>query len=363
MSGIVGTGRTDYGLLSSLMSDSTAVRQRLDTLSTQESTGLQATTYAGLGAGAAVSFHLNPEIANLQTWQSNISAATGQMQVTQVTMTQIQQIASGFSSQLNNLNGINTSEVDSVAASARDALKQVAGLLDATDGGNYVFGGADSGNPPVPSPDNILSSGFYTQIAGAVGALSTVGASGTASATLAIAGSNAAGTSPFSAYMSRSAATLQAEIPSVQTGQNQTQPVGLLASANATVTSTGGSTTGSYMRDVLRSLATIGSLSSAQVNLPGFQGLVQDTSTSLRGAISAMGEDAGVLGDRQSAMSATQTQLADTQTALTGQVSSVQDVDMAATLSNITLVQTQLQASYQVIAGMSGLSLAKMLPA
>jgi flagellin-like hook-associated protein FlgL len=76
-----------------------------------------------------------------------------------------------------------------------------------------------------------------------------------------------------------------------------------------------------------------------------------------------MAEDTGVLGNTQSALSTTQTTLADTQTALTAQVSSVQDVNMASTLSNLSLVETQLQASYQVIATVSQLSLVKFLPA
>ena len=75
-----------------------------------------------------------------------------------------------------------------------------------------------------------------------------------------------------------------------------------------------------------------------------------------------MAQDAGVLGNVQSSLTATQTQLADTQTALTGQVSSAEDVDMAATLSQLSLVQTQMQASYQLIAALSGLSLVKFLP-
>jgi len=50
-------------------------------------------------------------------------------------------------------------------------------------------------------------------------------------------------------------------------------------------------------------------------------------------------------------------------TTLTKQVSGAQNTDMAATLSNLAQVQTQLQASYQLIAGMSSLSLAKFLPA
>jgi flagellin-like hook-associated protein FlgL len=50
-------------------------------------------------------------------------------------------------------------------------------------------------------------------------------------------------------------------------------------------------------------------------------------------------------------------------TALTGQLSSVQDVDMASTLSQLTSVQTQLQASYRMITGENSLSLLNYLPA
>ena len=116
------------------------------------------------------------------------------------------------------------------------------------------------------------------------------------------------------------------------------------------------------MRDLMRALATIGSLTSSQVTDSGFQALMQDTSTSLRGVVSAMADDAGVLGNTQASLTTTQTQLSATATALTTQVSAAQDVDMAQTLSNLTLVQTQMQASYQVIAGMSSLSLVRFLP-
>jgi flagellar hook-associated protein 3 FlgL len=116
------------------------------------------------------------------------------------------------------------------------------------------------------------------------------------------------------------------------------------------------------MRDVLRALATIGSLSSAQASDPGFASLVQDTRASLSGGVAAMAQDAGVMGNVQSSLTATQSRLADTQVALTGQVSSAEEVDMAATLSRLTQVQTQMQASYQLIASLNSLSLVKYLP-
>jgi flagellin-like hook-associated protein FlgL len=370
------TGVTGDPTLTRLIQDSQTIHNRLDKLTNQASTGLIADNYAGLGSGASVSLDLHPQITNLQTWQNNVDAATGRMSVAQSTLTQIQSIASNFYAQLNNVQSVDTSEVDTIAASARDALKQVAGLLDTQDGGVYVFAGQDTGNPPVPNPDNILTSGFYTQINAAVSAFNGVApndAAGVANATYAIAQSNAAGTSPFSSWLSQPSVVLQANPPVVQVGQNQTEPVGIPASANGLIPDlpTTGSTipggppasTGSYMRDVLRALATIGSLSSAQANDPGFGDLVQDTRISLSGAAAAMAQDAGVLGNVQSSLTATQSRLADTQTALTGQVSSAEDVDMAATASQLSLVQTQMQASYQLIATLSGLSLAKFLPA
>lgn len=349
------------GMLALLIADSTNVHRSLDQLTQQASSGLLSDTYAGLGATAHVSLDLHPQIAALQTWQTNIGAASGNMAVTQTAMTRLQKIASDFNAQLNNLNGLDPQNVDVVAASARNALTEVAGLLDSKNGAVYVFAGQDTGNPPVPNPDAIATSGFATQIATAVAGLAANGAAATAASTLAVASSNAAGTSPFSIYLSQPAASIAP--PLVQVGANRMQAVGLLASANTTATSTGSSTTGSAMRDLMRALATIGSLSLTQVNAAGFGDLIQDTRTSLGGAITALATDAGALGNVQSGLTATASQLGSVGTALTTQVSGAEDADMATTLSNLSQVQTQLQASYQLIAGLGGLSLVKYLPA
>jgi flagellar hook-associated protein 3 FlgL len=282
-------------------------------------------------------------------------------------MANIQSIAASFYAQLNNLNGINASAVDTIAASARDALSQVASQLDTQVGGVYVFGGQDTANPPVPDPDHIAdgtAGSFFGQISSDVARLGSPDSAATvARNTLADAAFGSA-FSPFSSYLS---ATDRPALPTVQVGANSTKTIGLSASHNGLTPqpppdNINFTTTGSYMRDVLRALATIGSLSSSQVSVAGFQDLVQNTRTSLSGAIGAMASDAGALGNVQSSLTATRTSLADTQTALTVQVSSAEDVDMAKTLSQLSLVQTQMQASYQLIATMSSLSLVKFLP-
>ena len=357
---------SDYGITGSLVADAVSVKQKLDQLANQASTGLIGSTYAGLGVGASVSLDLRPQIANLQAWQNNVNATTGRMGVAQTALTQIQSIASSFYAQLNNVDGVDTGEIDTIAASARDALGQVADLLDSQDAGVYVFAGQDTGNPPVPGPDHIASGApgtFFGAIKAAVDQLGTRTASQVAQATLGIAVFGG-GPSPFSTYLSTNDPPA---LPTVQVGRDSREVAGISASHNALIPqpapdNVSYTTTGSYMRDVLRALATIGSLSSGQASVPGFQDLVQNTRACLIGAVSAMAQDAGALGNVQSSLTATQTEMSNTQTALTTQVSSAEDVDMTVTLSQIALVQTQMQASYQLIAALSGLSLAKFLP-
>ncbi len=131
MSGsITMTGVTGNATLSRLILDSAATRHRLDTLTNQASTGLVADNYAGLGTGAPVSLALHPQIANMQTWQNNVDAATGRMSVAQSALTEIQSIGAYFYAQLATVQGVNASAVDTIAASARDALGQVASAAE-----------------------------------------------------------------------------------------------------------------------------------------------------------------------------------------------------------------------------------------
>jgi flagellin-like hook-associated protein FlgL len=351
------------GALATSIQGAATLRAQLDQLTQQASDGKVADSFDGLAPAAArTALQVQPQIDVLQTLRQGIDASTARMDVAQNAMQQISSVASTLYAQLNNLNGLNASETDSIAAQARQSLQLVAGLLNTQSGGTYVFAGSDTANPPVPDPDSILSSGFFGQISTAVGSLGVAGAAATAAATLAVAGSNAAGTSPFSTALSQPASAVNAGLPQVATGAGQSMATGIAASANAFIASTGSSTTGSYMRDILRALATVGSLSSAQVNAGAdVAGLVADTRTSLQGAITALNQDAGVLGDRQTALGSLSTMMQAAGTALSTQVSDATDADMASVLSRLTEVQSRLQASYKLISATAGLSLAQYL--
>ena len=344
------------GPLGDAVAASSAIKTQLDTLTEQAATGYVSQNYAGLGSQAGAALSLQPQIANLAAQQSAISTVVGRLGVTQTALTQISTIASDFNAKLPDLNDVTPSQIDSVAADARLALQQVASLLDTTDGSDYVFGGTNSAVPPVPNPDDITSSAFFTQIGAAVSGLGANGAAATVASTLAIASSDAAGTTPFSGPPG-TAPTLDLS----SGGTTQQVQVGVLANANTLAVSSGSSTTGSYTRDILRGLATLANLSSGQATDSGFTALVQDTQQSLSGAITAMGQETGALGDTQTQLTTEQTAAGDTTTALNSQLNSVENVDTATTISELTQVQTQLTASYKLISELSSLSLVNFL--
>lgn len=342
-------------MLARLIADSATVRGQVEALNRQVATNRVADTLGGLGAGARTSLTLRPQLARSEAWRGNIDAAQTRLGVAQLSLKDIAQIASDFYANTNKLNA--QGPVDGVAEAARQALERMAGALNSRSGETYVFAGEDSANPPIPDAESILTSPFVTEIRAAVQGLAANGAAATAAATL----DAASGASPFSAGLAGLGGGGGDGVPRIEVGEGQYVRVGVLADRNTLAASEGGSTTGSYMRDVMRALATIGSLGGAQARTPGFDALVADTRASLGAAIKAMGEEAGALGNLEAGLDARKTRLADQAVVLTGQLSSVEEVDMAEALSRLTQTQTQLQASYQLISGTRGLSLVNFL--
>ena len=314
----------DAGLLGRLSDNTSVLRGLLDTALQQQSTGKVADTFAGLGTGLRASLDLRPAMQHHQVWQDNIDRVSGRLEVTQSALKQIGAVAADFYARTANINDTGVSQAGMIATAARMALTQVAQLLNTKSGDTYVFAGQDTANPPVPDTDATVL--------------------GTA-----LLGSDTA-TAPFSA-------TIGTAVPTVEVGEGQFVQTGLLANRNTLSTSTA-PTTGSFIRDVMRALATLGTLTDSS---PAAVATAGDTRTRLSSAITALSAEAGSLGEVQQSLATRKSTLATMQTTLAKQVSNAEDVDMAATLSKISALQTQLQASYQVIAGVKDLTLTKFL--
>jgi flagellar hook-associated protein 3 FlgL len=336
MSGAI-SGLAGYDFATRLSGDAAAVKRRLDTLTQQTATGQVADTYAGLGAGARVSLDLRPRIAEANAYASDIDQATDRMQATQSVLGQLDTIASRFAADALNPSTLTAGGMATVAAQARDALAQVGSLLNAQVGGAYLFAGEDTANPPVTGSG---LAAFAAQMQADVAALGPGGAAPVIAATKADAASSAY--SPFSN-------TIGAVPPMMDAGEGQRVPVGVSAAQP-------------YVGDLLRGLATLGALTDAQAQLgQPFLDMLAEVRTTLSGAAGAIGNDSSLLGARQDQLATAKANLSDTADALTKQVSGVEDVDMAATATVLSQVQTQLQASYQVLSRLNSLSLVNFL--
>ena len=330
-------------------------QRSIDTLEAQGSSGLISSEFAGLGGGARAALDLGGQLALNATAQANAAQAADVNQVTQTALGQIQTLVSGVSNQLLEPTVQTPVGLSTLAASARDILGQVAGLLDTKVGQVYVFAGQDSRTPPIPDPSNISQSAFYAAIQAAVANLPTAGAAAVQAQLLAVAAPGA--TSPFSASLE---ASNQAGVADLG---GQTIQLGVLADQNTDAVSagTGSTSTGSYMRDVLMALSTLGSLGTADPQSAPVQALLGSVHTTLSGADDALNTDIGGLGARQSAITAAQSELTSTASALTTQVGAAEDADPTEVATKLANAQTQLQASYKIISSLSELSLAKFL--
>jgi flagellar hook-associated protein 3 FlgL len=314
---------TNYNLLTQLAGDGMTIRSQYDQTEEQAATGRVSDTYSGLGAQARTSLDLRPVIAHQSVWQSNIDAAQSRLDVTQTALSSINAIATNFYSQVNNINDVGDSEVTDIAASAKTALQQMGDLLNTKSGNVYIFAGQDTSNPPVPNTDPTVTGPQLL--------------------------ASPPTTAPFSS-------TIGTAVPEVDVGDGQRHKIGILANANGVAVSSA-PTSGSYMRDIMTSLATLANLTAG----PTAQATAQSVRSQLSSAISALATDTGALGEVQSTLTQRQSTLAETSTALSSQVSSVEDVDVAATLTKASSLQTQLQASYQIIAESRQLTLTSFL--
>jgi flagellar hook-associated protein 3 FlgL len=350
------TAATDIGTANTLLYNVGQIQQTISNLTAQSSSGLISSDYAGLGDNAITALDLTQEIALNTTQQNNATQAANVQSVTQTALGQIQSMVSTFASDLLNTASTGSTGLPSLAANARAALNQVASLLNTQVGSVYLFAGQDSGNPPVPDSADMTSSGFYTAVQSAVSTVTTAGASAVQAQLLTIAGAGA--TSPFSTTLEASNAPATVDL-----GTGLNVQVGMLADQNSDAVSagTGTTSTGSYMRDILMSLATIGSLGTADANNTQVQSLLSSTETTLSNADNAINTDIAGLGARQTTITNAQSDLSATATSLTTQLSAIQDSDTASVATQLAAAQNQLQASYQIIADLSQMTLAKYL--
>ena len=156
---------TAVSTLSRLEASSLALRMRLDTLTRQVADGRKGPYYGDIAPQARVAIDLRADMARRDVWQDTIDSTLSRSSVAQNAMQRISDIATDFYRKAITIDGTSGTLISSIATQARAAMAEIASLLNETHAGQYIFGGTDSANPPVPDAKGIAHSGMATDIA------------------------------------------------------------------------------------------------------------------------------------------------------------------------------------------------------
>ena len=358
-------GPSTYGPLDRLLASAGSLQDQYEILQQQTTTGKISQSYAGLAASASQVLNLTAASDQANAYTQTIATAQGKAAVMQDSLTQINAVVNQMAAQSLSLVGSNSANsVNSVAQQAKLALQQIASLMNAKYAGDYVFAGADTSNPPVPSPENVTGSGMFTQIGAQVSALSTVPTNPTIgtviSNTVAIASSTTPGTTVFSNYLTGPGASAGAV--TIQIAESERISLDLPANRNVgAVSDPAIAGTGNAISDIMRSLSVIANSTGAMAANPDFATLLKNAAATLTSAGGTLSEEGGQIGLAQTSMTTATAAQASLKTILDKQLSSLTDVDMASAISKLQAVNTQLQASYKILSLARSLNLASFL--
>jgi len=333
--------------------DQARLRDRLDLLARQISTGQRGVTHGALGPEARYAIDLRGDIGRREAYIGAANTALGRMSATQDVLARLEAIASNAAAEASRARTLGASGVEALARSARSALEEAAALLNTSHGGEYLFSGSDLATAPVPNASGIATGPMAAAITAAVATLDPINAAAVLSGTAAAA--TAAATAPFSAHLEGPALTEPRRALQVADGERIAW--GILPSQDQA-----GQVAQAWGREVLRGLAVLAALTPASVAQgAGYDGLLAGTAQVLTEAGRGMAQERGALGAAEKRVEATRERHGDLLVMVRAQLASIEGVDLAEASAALRQTESRLEASYETTARIARLSLATLL--
>ena len=130
-----------------------------DSLQLQITTGLKSTNFSGIAPQSAQLVNLSDQQARQQGYIDTINTVSTRLQVMGLSIGSIETLATQFVGNLPT-DAYNT-QGETIQEQAKQVLGQVAGYLNTQDGANYVFSGNNTSSPPVDT-DGLPNPGSLT---------------------------------------------------------------------------------------------------------------------------------------------------------------------------------------------------------
>ena len=122
---------------------------RLAELQMQEATGLVATDYGGLGAGAKRTVDLQVSVARAESYVDTTNLAKGRVELMYSVMGTLTDLLTDLRSQITAASGPTTGTGENLKAAAQELLEDFASMLNTRYEGRYLFAGGRTDTEPV----------------------------------------------------------------------------------------------------------------------------------------------------------------------------------------------------------------------
>ncbi|KXV75297.1 hypothetical protein AD953_08060 [Acetobacter malorum] len=342
-------------------------------ISWQTSSGTIGETFADIGPSRTTALSLAPKISQVTTWQSNITQAQTGLKVTASALQQIASIAQNLATNLLSMSGTSGSTgtaTDAYAAQAQSALTELTSALNTSDGTSYVFAGTSAREKPTSDIDSVANGNLASQIANAMSKLTS---SNAANVMTQMTSASSTDTSVFSSNLTGASDPTQPEDTAKNNLQlasssqratiissGETMQIGVVATQGNT-SDVSDTSTGSPIKDLMRDLMAVSSMSGMSSSTPGYSDIVKQLHSSLTNTVSQIINMETKIGTQQNVLTARASLLSSMQTSLQNQLSNAKSVDPAQVAIHSQDVSTSLKASFILISDMKDMSLAKYL--
>ena len=331
-------------LTSPLRSSILQAQSALTQAQTEVSTGTYADIGLQLGGGTGQLLSLRSNVDSLNGYTQTNAVVSTRLSATNTALTSMLSTAQSLSATLTSAQSVGT-PTTGLAAIAQGALEGLTGQLNTSAGGQYVFGGIATDTAPIAdstATSNAVESAFQQYLTA-----SNLGASTLTSDQMKSFLSSAGFTSLFSgsSWSSASPQTMTTEIAPGQT------------------TATSVSANQGTFQTIAQAYTMLTEFTGDNMSADAKAAVVSSAATLVGTGIAGLTNVQAGVGVAQTAISQASTQISAQTTLLSSSASNLDSVDPYALSSQVTQLQTQLEASYSLTSRLQQLSLVNYLTA
>ncbi len=336
-----------------------SMQSQLNQLVAELSSGQKTNPEASLGTSAALLYQLQSQSDQQTGLQTAITTGSQRLDTAQTALTSLASVVQTVSVAAQGVVSLNPDGLPAVGSQATGAINQVLGLLNTSFLGSGVFSG-DNGTAQ-PMLDANAPGGLSSITQNSLNAAVTAKGGPLSQSDVAALVDGPNGLS--SVFDDTNSDPTQRYSGAVYSGSTDGKPTQVIVGASQT-TRYDASANQPAFRDLLKGLSMLSMLSapSSQLDTSAKNALLSQATTVLGNAEHELTALQGSLGSVQASLSAASDAQKSAASATQAQILTYVQADTFGNASQISMLQTQLQATYQLTSQISQLSLVRFMP-